>query len=544
MEYRSMHPLKEGRMTAPTTHPENGEARASALVVDDEKAVLRTMERLLEAIGVQPDCVETAERARERIGLRRFDIVFLDIHLGGANGLALLEEIKKADPAAPVIIVTGDTSSQLVIESMKKGAYDYLQKPFTAQQLRDLALEAIDARRRSRESSGSTGRNLPAADQPVEDDLEASFIVGGSPAMINLLKRIGLAARSDAPVLITGESGSGKELAARAVHDNSERADRPFVSINCAAIPEGLIESELFGHEKGSFTGAHQRQAGKFEQCGKGTLFLDEIGDMALSAQAKLLRVLQDGEFQRVGGSTKLKSEARIIAATNRDLEELVRDKRFRLDLYYRLNVVGLRIPSLRERPSDIEPLVDHFIRKYRDRGVGEVEGIESAALRALENYSWPGNVRQLESAVRKAIIFSRSKTLLLNDFKFLLEEGGGGVPEASVEPPFAAVESVVGERGLTAPMSSPPSLPGDFTALARVSGGRSIEEMVDEMVDALSQNAANNGLIYRAIMDRVERRLLTRALDRFDGNQSLTAKRLGISRNNLRAKLKEYGTI
>jgi two-component system nitrogen regulation response regulator GlnG len=385
---------------------------------------------------------------------------------------------------------------------------------------------------------------VPAADQPVEDDLEASFIVGGSPAMINLLKRIGLAARSDAPVLITGESGSGKELAARAVHDNSERADRPFVSINCAAIPEGLIESELFGHEKGSFTGAHQRQAGKFEQCGKGTLFLDEIGDMALSAQAKLLRVLQDGEFQRVGGSTKLKSEARIIAATNRDLEELVRDKRFRLDLYYRLNVVGLRIPSLRERPSDIEPLVDHFIRKYRDRGVGEVEGIESAALRALENYSWPGNVRQLESAVRKAIIFSRSKTLLLNDFKFLLEEGGGGVPEASVEPPFAAVESVGGERGLTAPMSSPPALPGDFTALARVSGGRSIEEMVDEMVDALSQNAANNGLIYRAIMDRVERRLLTRALDRFDGNQSLTAKRLGISRNNLRAKLKEYGTI
>jgi two-component system, NtrC family, nitrogen regulation response regulator GlnG len=408
------------------------------LIIDPESDFLEWAQRHLSTEHVQ---VETAANADE--GMKKFlalkpDLVISEFHLKPVNGIELLKRLRQQDPLVMVVLCTSFPPTNAVIEAMKLGAFDFLRKESLTYDLRPVVESAL----RSREAS--------RAENPVSEPVAdlSDVMIGQSPAMQGVFKMIGRVSRSDAAVMITGESGCGKEVVARAIQRFSQRSGREFVAINCAAIPENLLESELFGHEKGSFTGATAQRVGRFEQCDGGTLFLDEIGEMPMHVQTKILRVLQEGEFSRVGGNETLRTDVRIIAATNRNLEREVERGKFREDLFYRLNVVRVHLPPLRERPEDIRPLAHFFLQRLARKKNNPRLRFADEALAFMESYNWPGNVRELENTIQRAVVLARSDVLTAADLPLgqnsaakPADEAGGFTVEAALQHLLSAAE-------------------------------------------------------------------------------------------------------
>ncbi len=378
------------------------------LIVDDEKSQRDILTVILEGEGYT---VETASNVSQALTLYRnhqADLALTDLSMPERDGLSLLEDLRKLDPEAHVILITAYATIDSAVQAMKKGAFDYLTKPLNREELLITVARAFEKLQLVKEN-----RRLR---QQLQETFRVESIIGHHPLMQELFRVIKKVAPSHTTVLITGESGTGKELVARAIHADSPRKDRPFRALNCAAIPETLIESELFGHEKGAFTGAQSRQIGLFEAVDQGTLFLDEIGDLSLPLQAKLLRVLQEKEIRRIGGREDIKVDVRVVAATNRKLSAAIKQGSFREDLFYRLNVVSLHLPALRDRTTDIPELVEHFLKKYAAVSGKAVKGIGTKALRVLLDYHWPGNVRELESVIERAVLLCEAERIDVED--------------------------------------------------------------------------------------------------------------------------------
>ena len=388
-------------MTAETPAP-------TILVIDDDTEVRYSLNRVLSSQRYRVQEAASGEEGVAAVKKQAPDVVLLDNRMNGMTGLETLQHIRSASPRQLVIFMTAYGTAQTAIEAMKFGAFDYVVKPFDPPKLIALVESALRTQADSR-SAGSY-------QSVVNTDEHKEGIVGTSSAMQTVFKVVGQFAASDASVMVTGESGTGKELVARGLHRHSHRATKPFVAVNCAAIPENLIESELFGHERGSFTGATAMRLGKFEICDGGTIFLDEIGDMTPATQTKILRVLQEGEIQRVGGSETIKVNVRVCAATNKDLEQLVKEKKFREDLYYRLNVVRVKLPPLRERVEDIPQIVDFFLQGLVKEKKAKVRKVSPEALALLSRYRWPGNVRELENVVYRSAVAATGDAILPRD--------------------------------------------------------------------------------------------------------------------------------
>lgn len=449
--------------------------RKTVLVVDDDSAH-RTMLRTLVG-GWGYDIVEADDgsAAIEEVHKRPFDMVLMDVRMLKVSGLEALERIKSFNPAIPITIMTAYSSIDTAVEALKKGAYDYLTKPLDFDKLSltlERAMEHSQLKEENRILKESLGKHF---------DLQ--HIIGRSPAMVNLLETVEHVATSEATIMITGESGTGKELIAGAIHFNSSRKDGPFIKINCAAITETLLESELFGHEKGSFTGADRRKEGRFYQAHGGSLFLDEVSEMPLTMQVKLLRVLQERELTRVGGEKVIKVDVRVIVATNRNLHDLIKEGLFRDDLYYRLNVVNMEIPPLRKRRDDIPLLAQHFLEMFSTKNRKEIKGFTAAAMDVLIRYDWPGNVRELMNAVERSVVLARSK--YLDDEDFTIIQSPWGKNEKTL-PAFDKKDTIM-----------------------------SLEE--------------------------VEKNAILNMLESTSGNKSEAARRLGITRKTLHKKLKKY---
>jgi len=436
----------------------------------------------------------------------------MDVRMGGISGLETLRRIRESDGRLPVIIMTAYGTTQTAIEAMKLGAFDYLTKPPDIPRLKDLVASALGASRQMRTA-------VQLAPQLEADDIDLG-IVGRSQSMQGVFKLIGQLAASDATALITGESGTGKELVARAIYQHSRRAQQPFIAINCAAIPDHLLESELFGHERGSFTGATQQRIGRFEQGHQGTLFLDEIGDMPLATQTKILRVLQSGTFERVGGNETLQVDVRVVAATNQPLEQKVAERAFREDLFYRLNVVRIHLPPLRERRSDIPLLLEYFLRRFARESRRPPKGIVDDARRALELHAWPGNVRELENALRRACVVASGETILLRDLP--PEVAGPSRRESTPSVPESSPEPGTPGPGLDHAPNPEPDL--DLTAIAR---------------DLFRWARTKKDL---RILPAIERELVIEALKETAGNQLRAARLLGITRATLRKRIEKFG--
>jgi DNA-binding NtrC family response regulator len=377
---------------------ETSSARARILVVDDEPEVARVIARLAQSFGHEAVVADSTEDAVERFTAAPFDVVLTDLRLGREDGLALLRRLHDRAPEVPVILITGKATVDSAMEAIRTGAYDYLAKPVERQALGELLRRAIDRHRAAEHGRGRVAEGL----EPPPD-----YIVGRTPAMIEVYKTVARVAGGRSSVLILGESGTGKELVARALHSQSPRAERRFVPVNVSAIPEGLLESELFGHVRGAFTGATSSRRGLFEEAHQGTLFLDEIGDLSTMLQAKLLRVIQEQKLKPVGGNEEITVDVRIVAATHRNLEDMVRKGTFREDLYFRINVLAIPLPPLRERPEDIPLLVEHFLRKYELHTRVPAPRCTQAAMAALMAHAWPGNVRELENVIERAVQLS-----------------------------------------------------------------------------------------------------------------------------------------
>jgi two-component system nitrogen regulation response regulator GlnG len=468
------------------------------LLIDDETDVQYSFQRIFDSPEIELTTASSGEEALRLLPKVKPDLVIMDVRMGGMTGLETLRRIRQLDSRLLVILMTAYGTTQTAIEAMKLGAYDYILKPFDVPKLKDLVNNALKAARDMRQV---------VSYQPLleSEDYELG-IVGRSEPMQQVFKLIGQLAASDATALITGESGTGKELVARAIYHHSNRSQQPFLAVNCAAIPEQLLESELFGHERGAFTGATMQRIGKFEQCNHGTLFLDEIGDMTPATQTKILRVLQSGTFERVGGNQPIKVDVRIIAATNKPLEQAVAARQFREDLFYRLNVVRIHIPPLRERREDIRLLVNYFLAKFAKDQSGPPRSVAPGVLKALEKYHWPGNVRELENIVQRALVMSKGEAILLSD---LPAEVSGQAPSGISGP----MPMPVGEAGT-----------GDVTNLAR----------------QLFQWARREPKM--KIIPAVERELVIQALKETDGNQVHAAKLLGITRATLRKRVEKFG--
>ena len=474
------------------------------LVIDDEPDILYAFQRNLETPERSVLAATTQEEGLAIFRREKPDVVFCDIRLGATSGLDALAQIRQADPKAMVILITGYGTTQTAIEAMKHGAYDYILKPLDVPKVKTLIDSALKA--------AHDMRQVVSYEPLLQKEDYTEGIVGRSEAMQSVFKRIGQVSHSDATVLVTGESGTGKELVAHALYHHSPRADKTFMAINCAAIPEQLLESELFGHERGAFTGATQQRIGKFEQCDGGTLFLDEIGDMPLLTQSKILRVLQNGEFQRVGAGQMLRADVRVIAATNKPLEQIVAAKQFREDLYYRLNVVRIHLPSLRERREDIPVLADYFLQRLRKaaKRPESIRGFAPDALRTLQDYAWPGNVRELENVIQRSAILAKREYILVGD-----------LPAEIVHPPAPSVAE---------PSTAPASAPTPTTST----------DPVAEAISALFDHAKRDENLQ--IIDWVERELVRRALELTKGNQVQAAKLLGMTRATLRKRIERFG--
>jgi len=464
----------------------------TVLVVDTETDHLDWVRQQLKASGVRVITETNPANAFKIFCLEKPDLVITEMHLRPTGGLDLLAKIRAESSNSMVIVMSAYGTTQSVIESMKLGAFDFLRKeslPFTLKVVVDSALKAAAELR-------AVSPSKPALTvEQYRDD-----IVGQSEAMQAVFKMVGRVAMSDAPVLVTGESGCGKELVARAIHSYSDRSKKSLLAINCAAIPENLLESELFGHEKGSFTGAAAQRIGRFEQCHGGTLFLDEIGEMPLAVQSKLLRVLQEGEFSRVGGNATIKSDVRIVAATNRNLEEAISKKEFREDLYYRLNVVGIHLPPLRARVEDIRLLAEYFLSRIAQQQHRPLLQLSEEAIKVMEAYPWPGNVRELQNTLQRAVVLATSDVLLPKDLPL------GQVALASEN---------------------------NVTAQVPVQGPLGVEEAARILFEALTGEEGE-----RELLPWVEEDFTRRAMEFTRGNQVKASKLLGITRATLRKRL------
>jgi two-component system nitrogen regulation response regulator GlnG len=461
------------------------------LVADDEESIRWVLSKSLSKQGFQVDLASNGQEALTMSRKQSYDLAVLDIKMPGLTGLELLSKFQEECPRALVIIMTAESSMKNAVEAMKRGAYDYLTKPFD--------LDALDAIIYKAQKAADVTAEMSLLKQEIKQHYQLDrTIIGQSQPMQRIYKVLGKIAPSDVTVLIYGESGTGKELIARAIHFNSPRLGKPFIALNCAAIPRELLESELFGHEKGAFTGATDRKIGKFEQAKDGTLFLDEIGDMPLELQAKLLRVLQEKEITRTGGSATIEVNARIVAATNQDLKEKVQNKEFREDLYYRLNVVPLELPPLRERREDIPSLVDFFLAKASDDYGTAATGLTKEAMTMLCNYAWPGNVRELENIIQRAALLSPDALLNAADF-----------------PSLAAGHASCGSN----------------TSLEAL-----INQKLQSALAQIDLQDMNN--LYDMVLHQMERPLINIVLEKTRGNQVKAAEVLGINRNTLRKKI------
>jgi nitrogen regulation protein NR(I) len=465
---------------------------AAILIVDDDPQLRQSFEKLLRHEGHTVNAAATGESGIALVRSQHFDLLIMDVRLPGISGLEAFQAVRAIEPRLPVIIMTAFGSTETAIEATKMGAFDFVLKPFDIPDILNLIQQAIEAGRFMRSH--------------VQMDLEAPLdgggadaIIGRSKSMQEVYKAIGRVAPTDATVLIRGESGTGKELAARAIFQHSLRAEKPFLVINCVAIPETLLESELFGYEKGAFTGAATRRVGRIEQASGGTVFLDEIGDMPFNIQSKILRLLQEKSIERLGGREPIPVDVRIIAATNRDLEASLAQGKFREDLYYRLNVVTLWMPPLRERQGDIPLLAEYFLGRFAREMETSNPGLTEMAKAVFRSYSWPGNVRELANAVQKALIFSR------------------GCPIDA-----EAMNQAIGAEGLG-------------RGLDNGTLDEAIRQWIRKGFDAESQNVFDN------LMDRFASMLIREALNLTGGNRSRAAKLLGLSRPTLLSKIERY---
>jgi len=455
----------------------NQSKQVTVLVVDDDSGHQATLKTIIKSWGYQVEVADDGTKAVEKVKESPFDLILMDVRMAVMSGIEALKLIKQYNPAIPVLIMTAYSSVESAVETLKAGAYDYLTKPLDFDALKITMERALEH------------TSLKAENQALKEKLHFDFniknIIGKSRTMKDLTDMVGMIAPSEATVLITGESGTGKELVARAIHFNSAYKEGPLVVVNCAAITETLLESELFGHEKGAFTGADKRREGRFMQANNGTIFLDEIGEMSPMMQAKLLRVIQDREIQRVGSDKTIKVDVRIVAATNRDLQDDVSSGRFREDLYYRLNVVTLKIPPLRERVDDIPILAQHFLNKYSEKNRKQVKGFTPLSMDMFLKYKWPGNVRELENAVERAVIL----------------------------------------------------LPGDYISEKELP--LSITDVYSEgnLVVAFQSNTAST-----QSLEEIEKKAILAALEASGGNKSETARKLGINRRTLYKKLEKFG--
>ncbi|HWA97113.1 MAG TPA: sigma-54 dependent transcriptional regulator [Pirellulales bacterium] len=469
---------------------------ASVLLVDDDRTVRHLISEAFDGSDIQVLAAKTADEGLAMLEKHDPDVVLLDIMLSDESGLDLFGQIHARDTKLPIIFITALDSSDTAIQAMKLGAYDYLLKPLDLARVQELVRQAVQIRRLM-----SVPVELPGGTRS-EPKGGGDALVGRSPAMQDVYKGIGRVAQQDVTVLIHGESGTGKELVARAIYHHSARSRGPFLAVNCAAIPDSLLESELFGHEKGSFTGADSRRIGKFEQCSGGTLFLDEIGDMSPMVQSKMLRILQEKEFERVGSNQVIKADVRVIAATHRDLEKMVELGTFRADLYYRLSAFTLTLPSLRERPDDLLLLLEHFLEVYSRELHKDVQGISPEALDLLLQYRWPGNVRELQNVLKHALLQAAGPVLIADFFPAKLRH------------------------------AETTDLPADL--------GDAIDADIPAFIEQRLRADSTN--LYAETLGMMERLLVARVLREADGNQSKAAKILGITRGSLRNKIRSLG--
>ena len=460
------------------------------LVIDDDDQLRRSFEKLLTEEGYQVLSAASAEAGLQVATDRSPDLVILDIRLPGMNGLEAFERLHSQEPKLPVIIMTAYGTTETAIKATRMGAFDYILKPFDIPDMLATIRKALNAGRFMR---------TPVALNTTPEKADRDAIIGSSPAMQEVYKAIGRVAATDATVLIRGESGTGKELAARAIYQHSQRANKPFLVINCVAIPETLLESELFGYERGAFTGANHRKIGKIEQANGGTIFLDEIGDMPVKLQAKILRLLQEKCVERLGGRDTIGVDVRIIAATNRDLEQMMTATSFREDLYYRLKVVTIWLPPLNQRAEDIEPLAQYYLARHAAELGLEAPPITKEAVATLRQLPWPGNVRELANTIQKALIFNR------------------GVPLRSED-----ILSAVKEHGASKP------------------GEAASDDNLRKWVRQQIRNMQSDRLFEESV-DRFSALLINEALNFTDGNRSRAARLLGISRPTLHAKIDKY---
>lgn len=447
------------------------------LIVDDEDGMRRLLGRVLSREGYETTTAASGAEAMLQVAREHFDLVVTDIKMPEMDGLQLLDEIKEFDPSLPIIVMTAYGTVENAVQALRSGAYDYIAKPFETDEIKLTVAKALERER------------LLAENRYLHEELEGRYdfsgIIGGSPAMNQVYEMASSVAASNANVLITGESGTGKELLARSIHYNSQRKEKPFVVLNCAALSEGVLESELFGHEKGAFSGALDLRKGRFERADQGTLFIDEVAEMSLAAQVKLLRVIQEHEFERVGGNKTIGVDVRIVAATNKTLEELVKGGKFREDLYYRLNVVNINVPPLRSRREDIEPLSRHFLEKYAAETGKKITDMAPRALSCLLAHDWPGNVRELQNAIERAVVLAKGSVLTPRDF--------------------------------------PQGVQGD---------------------DQICLQLPETGGSLTEILEDLERQLIIQTLQRENDSQTRAAEALGIKRTTLRYKMEKYNMI
>lgn len=464
---------------------------SSILVIDDDRSTLLMLRETFRGAKFEVETATNGADGLQIVAERRPSVVLLDVLLPDGSGIETFERIRRVDRRLPVIFITAGGTSDTAIEAMKAGAFDYLVKPLDLERVRELVEQALETRRLMQVP-------VALASAPVAEG-QADHMIGRSPQMLEIYKAIGRVSPQDVTVLIRGESGTGKELVARAIYQHSLRSSGPFLAVNCAAIPESLLESELFGHEKGSFTGADRQRIGKFEQCSGGTIFLDEVGDMSPLVQGKLLRLLQEQTFERVGGNTTIRTDVRLIAATHRDLEAMSNQGTFRADLYYRLNGFTIHVPPLRERRNDIRILIERFFQMYSEQLGKDVQGITPEAMALLVEYGWPGNVRELQSVVRRALLEMTGPVLT-----------AVSLPE-NIRDAFERNE--------------------ELRKVQHPSVGI-LERLVTERMHAETSD------LYAEALSAMESFVLTRVLRESRGNQSQASRILGITRGSLRNKI------
>jgi two-component system nitrogen regulation response regulator GlnG len=484
----------------------------TVLVIDDDDDLRYSLRRVLSGRNYNVIEANSGEAGLEQAKANKPDVILLDNRMPGMTGIETLQHLRGMNPNAMIILMTAYGTTQTTIEAMKFGAFDYIMKPFDLKKIVALTESALAASTDLDRANTEQASNVNVS----AEDLEGG-IIGSSTAMQAVFKTIGQVAASDATVMVTGESGTGKELIARAIHQNSLRATKPYIAVNCAAIPENLIESELFGHEKGAFTGATHQMIGKFERCDGGTIFLDEIGDMAPTTQTKILRALQEGEIQRVGGSSTIQVDVRMLAATNKPLEEMVKEKTFREDLYYRLNVVRVQLPPLRERMEDVPALVDFMLQRLIRDGKAHVKAISPEALEVMQKYDWPGNVRELENLIYRSAVMAQ-ETILIKDL------------------PAEIVEAA----GITSPLSEQNESDSSVEASASKVGANSRESLdilapLDQIYNKMRVDFEKN------LLQEIEREFIIRALKESKGKLASAAEVLGMTRATLRKRIDQY---